>query len=429
MMSIVLLASCGDDNGFQEPIEVPRAQAQFFNAVSDSPNLRVTGEGSLAAQTTFGTVSSVVQVLPQADREYQINYLLDGNEINLFSSVTQIPIDHFQTIVLTGTMASAAPVTITTPPSDFEEDSTDARLIFVNASPGLDTATVTLINPVAPNQTISLPFGVATDKVTTTAAEGIQLEVRDASGNLLFASGNFNLNARTEAVFALIDYFGPGTETVQMVNVNAPNFFSERTLPVQARSLNLIPDQGPIDFSLNATPLASNQIFADISSYQDAVSGDNTLTVTTFGDPTDELLSTTQNVNAGRFITFGVSGLVDDISSATTVDERRPIATHARLTITHLSPTFSTNIDIYVLPPERNINNSFPLINGMDQNDTFAGDVTPGTFNVSITTAGTKDVLIGPVRIDIEARNYYTTVIADSDGGGEPITLQFFDDF
>ncbi|MFB0969542.1 MAG: hypothetical protein QMB04_08590, partial [Pseudomonadales bacterium] len=106
-----------------------------------------------------------------------------------------------------------------------------------------------------------------------------------------------------------------------------------------------------------------------------------------------------------------------------------PVATHARMTITHLSPTFSTNIDIYVLPPERDVSNSFPLINGMDRNTTFSGELSPGTYNVSITTAGTNDTLVGPTRIDLEPASYYTLVIADSDGGGAPITLQFFDDF
>ena len=119
----------------------------------------------------------------------------------------------------------------------------------------------------------------------------------------------------------------------------------------------------------------------------------------------------------------------NDISDTTSIDDRRPVATHARMTITHLSPTFSTNIDIYVLPPERDVSNSFPLINGMDRNTTFSGELSPGTYNVSITTAGTNDTLVGPTRIDLEKASYYTLVIADSDGGGAPITLQFFDDF
>ena len=429
MMSIVLLASCGEDNGFQEPIDVPTAQAQFFNAVIDSPNLRIVGEGSLAAQTTYGSVSSVVSLIPGIDRAYQVNYLLDGAEFNLFESITQIPISNFQTIILTGSMAAAAPVYITTPPFDFEEDSTDVIISFVNASPSLDTATVRLINPDARNQTISLPYAVASGRITTTAAEDITLEVRDADGNLLFESGTFELVARTERVFALIDYFGPGTATVEMVNVNFPNFFRQRSLPVKIRSLNLIADRGPVDFSINGAPLASNQIFTDISDYQDGLIRDNEISVTTFGDPTDELLSTTEDISAGRFVTFGVSGLNNRISNATSVDDRRPVATHARMTVTHLSPTFSTNIDVYVLPPERNISNSFPLINGMDQNATFAGELSPGTYNVTITTTGTKDTLIGPVRIDLEAASFYTLVIADSDGGGEPITLQFYDDF
>ena len=429
MISIVLLASCGDDNGFQEPIDVPTAQAQFFNAVVDSPNLRITGEGSLAAQTSYGSVSTIVRAIPQADRQYQVNYLLDNNEVNLFSSVTQIDINNFQTIVLTGTMAAAAPVVINTPPFDFAEGSTEARLTFLNASPGLDTATVTLKNPNAENQTITMPYAVATDKITTTASENMTLEVHDVDGNLLFASGTFDLTARSEQVFTLIDYFGPGAATVELVNVNLPNFFRQRALPVQVRSLNLIADRGPVDFSINGASLASNQIFADISEYQDALIRDNAFTVTTFGDPADELLSTTESISAGRFVTFGVSGLVNDISDTTSLDDRRPVATHARMTITHLSPTFSTNIDIYVLPAERNVSNSFPLINGMDRNTTFSGELSPGTYNVSITTAGTNDTLVGPTRIDLEKASYYTLVIADSDGGGAPITLQFFDDF
>lgn len=429
MISIVLLASCGDDNGFQEPIDVPTAQAQFFNAVVDSPNLRITGEGSLAAQTSYGSVSTIVRAIPQADRQYQVNYLLDSNEVNLFSSVTQIDINNFQTIVLTGTMAAAAPVVINTPPFDFAEDSTEARLTFLNASPGLDTATVTLTNPIAENQTITMPYAVATEKITTTASENMTLEVRDVDGNLLFASGAFELAARSEQVFALIDYFGPGLQTVQLVNVNSPNFFPQRTLPIQVRSLNLIADRGPVDFLINDAPLASNQNFSDIGQYQDAAIGDNKLAVTALGDPTDELFSTTENLNKGRFVTFGVSGLVNDISHTTSLDDRRPVATHARMTITHLSPTFSTNIDIYVLPTERNVSNSFPLINGMDRNTTFSGELSPGTYNVSITTAGTNDTLVGPTRIDLEPASYYTLVIADSDGGGAPITLQFFDDF
>ena len=67
-----------------------------------------------------------------------------------------------------------------------------------------------------------MPYAVATDKITTTASENMTLEVRDVDGNLLFASGAFDLTARSEQVFALIDYFGPGAANRSSWSMSIP---------------------------------------------------------------------------------------------------------------------------------------------------------------------------------------------------------------
>ena len=102
-------------------------------------------------------------------------------------------------------------------------------------------------------------------------------------------------------------------------------------------------------------------------------------------------------------------------------DDRRSIATEARVRIVHGSPS-AGNVDIYVAAPGTDINTINPTFANVPfkANTGYVG-LTGATYDVSVTPAGAEDPG-GDLRRRWRSQNgdIFTAIARDATGGGGP---------
>ena len=426
--SLFLISSCGDDPGFVAPVPVPTAFASVVNVVPDSPVLAVFGNDIFVDQIQYGQSSDVIRSLPQVVLDYRVVYFDGAVETTVVNSTVLIDIDHLQTIIITGSLDAAVPVVVDSEPLVFEEGNTDTHIVFLNATSSVGAATVTLTNSQDTPQTILLPNGQQSQRITVTAGSDHNIAVTDPSnGNELWLSGDFGLSAQTDRIFVLVDYFGPGATTVRMIAVNIPGQFPNEQLDTAIRLSNVIPDHGPVDISVDDAIVASNLAFSESTNFEPIASGLLTFKVSTFGDPSDELFSDERTLLQGFFYDRGFAGLGGDVAASLSFSSRRPIAVRGRMHFTKLAPSQGA-VDIYIQEPGEDITTTAPIAR-LAETESATVEILQGSFDLIVTDATTANVLYGPLRIDIENRGIYTIILTDKSGGGEPMEAIFLDDF
>jgi hypothetical protein len=107
------------------------------------------------------------------------------------------------------------------------------------------------------------------------------------------------------------------------------------------------------------------------------------------------------------------SGTFATIAPFVTTDDDRSIATEARVRILHLAPSAGL-VDIYVTPPMTDIATVEPAFSSVDfLADTGYVSLAGGSYDVTVTLAGTTTAAIGPATITIADGGVYTAVARD----------------
>ncbi|MFN3238426.1 MAG: DUF4397 domain-containing protein [Pseudomonadales bacterium] len=433
IVACLLLTSCGDDEGFTSS-PIPSGRLTVINAIPDSPTLSVVTNNISGGNISFGEATPVTNVLPQIPLNFRVSFNSLANNIDQTVDEREITldIDFSRTILLSGPFDNPVVTEISDPPFDFAADTTDTRIRFINATSSIASATANLINPNGTNQSIAFTNGQPTAFTTTTAGADVQLEITDtSSGAVLWTSGTFILSAAGNRTFVLIDNFGPGNDTVQLISVNDPSgtaLFLNAELDSTLRVANHAAVQGPLDVYVDDV-LVETVAFNEVSDFSATNVGDAVVRVTPAGDPNTELSSTERTFFGGFFYTLQIVSTADADVVATNLygEFRRPIANLATVNVTKLAPAV-TNIDLYFQNRGEGVTGA-PEGNRLP--DLQAGAITllPQEYDLYVTEAGTANVLVGPVPVTLNARSTYTLHITDAAGGGLPLAVQLLDDF
>ncbi len=431
LVACSLLTSCGDDEGFTSA-PIPSARLTVVNAIPDSPGLRVVTNNISGGTIAFGQATPITNVLPQIPLDFRVSFLATNIDQTVVEQELNLDIGFSQTVLLTGTFAAPVVNNIIDPPFDFADGTTDTRIRFLNATSNIASATVNLINPNGTDQSISITNGQPTGFTTTTAGANVQIEVTDTSTNaVLWRSGEFTLSAAATRTIVLIDYFGPGPETVRMVSVNDPSLtqlFLEEPLNAGIRFANHAADKGPLDFYVDDV-LTTTLAFNEVSDFFTLTAAEVAITITPSGDSTTEFSNQTRTLFPGFFHTLQIAANADGTTVGTNLygEQRQPIANLATVNITKLAPGIA-NLDVYFQNRGEGVNGT---PEGTRLADFSSGSITlfPQDYDLYVTEPGSTNVLVGPVPITLESRGIYTVHIVDGVGGGLPLTVQLLDDF
>jgi hypothetical protein len=202
--------------------------------------------------------------------------------------------------------------------------------------------------------------------------------------------------------------------------------------PANLRVVHDSPDAPAISVLANgnaASPLVPTLSYPGFTTYAALTAGAYTLGVTPASNPSDVLLSQSVQLDAGSEQTFYVVGKLAVLSALVTLDHRRRVATEAKLRIIQGS-SFTSNVDVYLTPPGAGIAAASPVYAAVP----FSGDTgfqgfAAGSYDLTLTPAGTKTAALGPTKINIVNSGVYTAVVRDAPGGGAPLGLILLDDF
>lgn len=432
---LLTLGACGKDEGYTT-FTVPAGLLRTMNAMPDSPPLNVYVNESLRQQQSFGASSQFFQVLPELSLTLAADYFLNQQLVSVFANESLfVGVNHELTAIFAGTLDNPVLIRLENPPRS-EADATVIELQFVNAASGLNNVTVTLLQGATVAAQHSLDFAEFTPLGTVAPGDYVIQVTDTGTGNVLWDSGAFSLTAGTRGMLALVDYFGPGGSGVRMLSLNeagATNFANEQ-LPAAMRVANMTSDQGPLDVYLDGTLIADTLSFGSLNDFAIIPVPALNLVVTPAGVP-QTVLSETANPGAaaGSFQTVTVTGLGATHVAQLHINDTR--ATRFRVRLTAVNAAVGRgNFDVYITDPGTDLTTVGPRIAGLtaipSATSSQALTLEAGSYDLSITTSGTRDVLVGPLRIDMADEGTYSFFVTNPNGGGDgPLEILLADDF
>jgi hypothetical protein len=446
LSTLLGLAACGTDEGFIEPLAVPSGFLRIVNAIPDAPRLATVVAGSNQSTLNFTESSPFSGVLPSLPRELSVIYAGDGQTETLLSREITVADNEQRSLILAGTLDSPVVIDILNAPltantNNFAEitivhaaNSYPAEVGFILVQDGnFSTATTTLLGQFTPSLALNPTLGAGYElfAVRTLPAAGAV----PADADILWRSGIFNLPANTRPLLVLMDYFGPGGQTVKVNSITQQGtlpFASDNT-PAAVRVVNSLPSQGPIDVFLNGSLFLANPAFGVVNDYKlTDFPGTPTFRVTPAGDPSTVLLEITPPVSKGNFYALAITNGSGDNTSfamALYLEDNRAIPSRMVITGINTAPGAPALLDYYLLESGQTLDSTNPVSfnNSLLSNTSFA--VLPGDYDLVITETSNKTALFGPLPVNVVNNAVYRFFITDAAGGGAPIQVVLADDF
>ena len=129
------------------------------------------------------------------------------------------------------------------------------------------------------------------------------------------------------------------------------------------------------------------------------------------------------NLMAGTNYSLYALGPLAQIFPFITRDDFRGYATQARLRFVQGSPSAQL-VDVYLTASGAGIASAAPTYAAMPfATDTGFVSYVEGNYDLTITLAGSKTPIIGPVSVTLSNGGVYTAVARDAPGGGAPYGL------
>ncbi len=448
-LALGLLAVAGCD-GFEDDdddVIVQTASFQVLHASSDAPAVNVVVDGAtLAAGADYkqGTGFNVVEA---GTYSVQVDGLLPDGPAPVIGPVDlTFEADTETTIIAIDNVANITPLIITNPRTAVPSGS--IRATVVHASPvaqtaapaGVDVYVTTPgadLSATAPLGTFA--FGEVLGPVEVPAGD-YQIRVTPAGAPLteVYDSGTLSLPAGFDAVIAAVDNTTTSTAPIGLVVLDGSGAAEIPTFGTQAglRVIHNSPDAPAVDVVVNdgfTQPLIEDLAFPNAApNFTDFVAvdaGDYNVKVTVANDPGTIAIDADLTLNAGVEYSVYATDFLANITPQVIIDDRRSVATEAKVRIIHGSPT-AQDVDIYVTAPGIDISTVEPAFPGVPfQAETGYVSLAGGTYTVTVTPAGTTTPAIGPIDITVANGGVYTAVARDPLPGWMDLGLILLDDF
>ncbi len=439
-MAPLLLSGCYDDHNYGG-ISGPSANFQVIHASPDTPSLTVLIDGQpLFGDLHYGEGTGELQVTAgshtlsmQAETPTGAVTVIPATAINFAQGNDYV-------VAAEGAYASIG--TAVFPHALSTVDPSATRVQVLNAAPTEPSIAVYLTAPGAdltastPLGTGSLAFmGATAPADVTSGSYEIRITAAGTTTPVLFDSGAIALSGGTDLVITALQNVGPGTAPVVLGLTDA--FGNDATLfdistPATLRVVNASPDSPPLSVVSNgntAAPLVAGLAFESFTPYGALTPGPYTFTLTPASNTSQVIATEVLALNPGTQQTIYALGAYATLGTEATFDNRRRVATGAKLRLVQASPAAGF-VDVYLTAPGAGIASMAPAIVGIPfGGDTGFQQVVAGSYDLTITTAGTQTVLAGPTTISVINTGIYTIASRDAPGGGAPFGLILMDDF
>ncbi|MFT4852360.1 MAG: hypothetical protein ACI90G_001321 [Urechidicola sp.] len=446
LSTLLGLAGCGTDEGFVEPIAVPTGFLRIVHTIPDAPRLATIVEGTNQSTLAFSESSPFSGVLPSLPREVSVIFAVNGIAQTLLTREVNIADGEDRSLILAGTLDSPVVIELinapqTTIANEFAEltivhaaNNYPAEVGFILVQDGNFGAAITsLLGQFTPSLTLTPALGDGYELIAVRALPAAGAAPTDA--DILWRSGTFSLPVNTRPLLVLMDYFGPGGQTVKINSISPQGTlsFAQENIPAAIRVVNTLPTQGPIDVFLNGSLFLANPAFGVVNDYKNTdFRGNGTFRVTPAGDPSTILLEISPTVSQGDFYALPITHATGDNTSLVTtlsLEDNRTIPSRMIITGVHTAPSAPALLDYYFLESGQTLDDANPTSFNNRLLSSSGFIVLPGDYDLVITETDSKTALFGPLSVNVVNNAIYRFFVIDAPGGGTPIQVVLTDDF
>jgi hypothetical protein len=258
-----------------------------------------------------------------------------------------------------------------------------------------------------------------------------------AAGNaaaVVFDSGTVDLASAKNLLVTAVQNTATGTAPISLVvqDLNGAAQILDAATPAALRVVHASADAPAVDVVVNdnfANPLVSHLSFPEFTPFVSVAPATYNVKVTDAATQMLVPINASLPLAAGTSYSVLAVGTLATLEPLVLTDDPRRVATQAKVRIVHASPT-AQNVDIYVTMPGANIGSVAPtLANVPFKANTGFLALAAGSYDVTVTPAGSKTAAIGPATVTLSNGGVYTAVARDAPGGGMPLGLILMDDF
>ena len=241
----------------------------------------------------------------------------------------------------------------------------------------------------------------------------------DDPATILYASDPIDLAAAVSYLVILFDDGGRTTAdfAVRLVGGGVGGELPDINATAAIRSFHAAFGTTALDlYSADdfTTPLVPNLAFGAAAG--DIVLEDDTLdlNVTPAGDTGVFLAQRSFGLTAGSFHRLYLTGLPGDLNAVLVRDDRRSLATDGRITVFQGAARFQT-VDLYLVNTDVDISLIGPTLSNVlfgTSSGYFTRD--PDVYSLVLTEPDTKNIIAGPLEIDLQAGISYEVVAVDA---------------
>jgi hypothetical protein len=351
-------------------------------------------------------------------------------------------------LAVEGLIGTAQPPTLTVnvlPHQLTVVPSQSAQIQVLNAG-GVNGAVSVYLTAPGADLATSTPLGTAPamGAIGPTQVMAGPCEIRVTfSSAVIYDSGAITLPGGTDLVLSLVT----GTLPIPMYLLPPAGYGSEMAavdafgnnswLPpfgagADLRVVNNSPNLSALTVIANnntATPVVSSLGYATATSYLAQPSGFSSFTLASASNLSDTLATGNLTLNAGTLHTLYSFGALPQIVPFVTHDDYRRYSTQARVRFIQGSPT-AKGVDVYLTAAGTGIASETPVYSALPFTaDTGFVSYAAGAYDLTVTAAGSKTPIIGPVALTAVDGGIYTGIASDAPTGGAPLGLIELDDF
>jgi hypothetical protein len=432
----VFVAACGSDD--PDPL-ANTAELSIIHASADAPavDLELNGQ-PLRGNVDFKGVMPN-QTVAAGTSELTVRGLLPGGARPAVIGPARITLEPQRryAVLAVNRVTAIEPLIVTRDASAVPAGS--ARLQVVHAAPDAPRVSVFVT---APNASLagSAPAGAFSFKetigpVNVSAGEyQIRVTPAGASGTVVFDSGPVRLDAGADLLVTAVANTTTGSAPISLLVTSTSGGRLElldRNAPGRLRVIHASPDAPAVDVVANdnfAQPLVANLAFANATPFVPVPPASYNVKVTPAGNRGLIAINASLTVERGAEYSVFAVGRLAAIEPLVLVDDRRRVATQAKVRILHAAPAAGA-VDLFVLAPGASLATAAPAFTNVAfKANTGYVSLAAGSYDVVVTPTGTRTPAIGPARITVANGGVYTLAARDAVGGGAPLGVILLDD-
>ncbi len=425
----LLLAACGSDDD-----DAPQTELRVIHASPDAPRVNVLLDGDAVLTEVDYKAGSGFTSLDRGTYDITVDAITPAGDATVISVAdASLAADTDYTVLAIGKVANGtlAPLVIANP--DTPVTSGQARAQVVHGAPDAPAVSVYVTAPGADLATATplgtFSFGEDLGPVEVPAGNyQIRVTLAGNPAAVVYDAGTVALAGGADLLLVAVanTTTGPAPITLLVNDGTTQAELLDVATTADVRAGHLSPDAPAVDVIVNddlANPLFNAATFPSLTPYASVPPA--TYNIKVVDDASQSLTVINEDLALARGVSYSVLavGLLADIEPLVLTDDRRSIATEARVRIVHGSPS-AGNVDIYVAAPSTDIstiNPTFPNV-PFKANTGYVG-LAGGTYEVSVTPAGAKTPIAIFATLPIANGDIFTVIARDNTGGGAPLGL------